>query len=208
MTREQFREVMAYLSAGIGKTLETDSVRVYFDCLGDLPFDALMLAAKRVLMEHRWATFPSIAELREAASESIRGVVKDVSPAEAWAMAWNVAGSFDPDVHGEYVVNGKSYGSQMHYLTHNLPPVVVKAIDAFGVLSLCATSEPVGVLRGQFMKTFEQIAARVKREALMPASLTRAIKKPPATALPAPVALALAGVGRPVKTAPTEHQPQ
>ncbi len=73
MSNTEFLEVLAYLTAGSGKDLAAQSKLVYFDCLADLDFEVFKLAAKRVLMEHKFATFPTIAELREAATLLRRG---------------------------------------------------------------------------------------------------------------------------------------
>src|SRR5262249_4373334 len=131
----------------------------------DLPLDVLKLAAKRVVLEHRWATFPTVAELRAAAAETMQGQVAELSPAEAWAIAWRVVGSTDPEVEGSFQRASKG-----------VPPLVVEAIRAFGLNSLCYGKEPVGVVRGQVLKVYEQLAAREQRTALMPASVRAAIE--------------------------------
>lgn len=190
MNRVEFGKAIAYLTGGIGKALTADQLEVYFDCLSDLPFDSLMIAAKRVLMNHRWASFPSIAELREAASETMRGRVSELAPAEAWEMAWKAVARIDPEVVGSF-----------DRATAGLPKVVVDSMKAFGVFPLCCGSDPVGVVRGQFLKIYEQLAARDKRAALLPAAVKKAIegigRTPPA--IPANMAPALAGIGRPVE---------
>lgn len=196
MTRKEFATTMAYLAAACGKSLPDASMEVYYDLLGDLPMDALKTAAKRVSLEHKWATFPSVAELREAAAETMQGHVKGVSPAEAWEMAWDVAGRFDPDQHGEYVSNGKTYPSQWALLTSHLPPVVLKAINAFGIMALIYGKEPIGVIRAQFMKCFEQIDAKQKRAALLPASLRQEIESHGRASIPAPVQQVLTDLGK------------
>lgn len=196
MTRKEFAATMAYLAAACGKSLPDASMEVYYDLLGDLPVEALKTAAKRVSLEHKWATFPSVAELREAASETMRGQVKDISPAEAWEIAWDLASNYDPDSRGEYVVNGRRYESRWECLTQDIPPVVMKAIRSFGIMALIYGKEPVGVLRGQFMKTFEQIAAGQKRAALLPAALRQEIENHGRASIPAPVREALTDLGK------------
>lgn len=165
MTRPEFANAMAYLTAGVGKALTEDQLEVYFDCLKDLPFEVLMVSAKRVLMEHRWPSFPSIAELRGAAAATAQGRVVELSPAEAWQMAWAAIAKIDPEVEGRY-----------ERVTKNLPPLVVQAIEAFGVQAMCYGTEPVGVVRGQFIKIYEQLAEREKRVALLPAPVKKAIE--------------------------------
>ena len=185
MTRSEFLRVTTYLAVGSGKALSADSLEVYFDCLADLPFDVFALAAKRVLMEHRFATFPSIAELREAAAATQQGQVQEMTAAEAWAIAWGVAANTDPEVAGSFA-----------RASANCPAVVLEAIRCFGLTALCYGTEPVGVVRGQFMKMFEQLAGRRKRVALLPPALTKEIE---ATGRRGPELLGnmLAGIGNP-----------
>ncbi len=165
MTRPEFVQCVAYLTAGSGKALAPEAMEVYFDCLSDLTPDVMALASKRVLMEHKFATFPSIAELREAAAETQRGQVKELTAAEGWALAWKVAGNTDPEVSGSFERASKG-----------IPAIVVDAIRAFGLFDLCYGKDPVGVVRGQFMRIFEQLAARQKRMALMPPKLKSQIE--------------------------------
>lgn len=185
MSRQEFVKVMAYLTAGSGKELAQSSLEVYFDLLGDLPYDVLAVAAKRVLLTHPWATFPSVAELREAAALTSRGEVVPLSAAEAWALAWRTAGCTDPEVDGSFARAAKG-----------LPTIVVRAISTFGLNALCYGKEPVGVLRAQFMKMFEQLAAREHENALLPAATRQAIEaQSPSPA--EPVRALLSGIGRP-----------
>ena len=164
MSRSEFAGVMAYLGVGIGKPLGPESLAVYFDCLGDLSLETLQIAAKRVLMEHKWATFPSIAELRAAASETARAVVKELSAGEAWEMAWRAIGRIDLEIDGS-----------LQRALSGLPPIVVEAMKEMGIPALVYGKEPVGVLRGQFVKFFEGIAARDQRTALLPAKVKQQI---------------------------------
>ena len=185
MTRVEFLKVAAYLAAGCGKALEPESLEVYFDRLGDLPADAFLVAAKRVLLSHKYPTFPSIAELREAAAETLRGTVAALTPAAAWETAWRVAGDTDPEIEGSF---------DRAVRKAEAPPLVVAAIKAFGLQALCYGKEPVGVVRGQFLAIFEQLRTRERRAALLPASTVRAIEDIGRRALPEKAVLALGGI--------------
>ncbi len=165
MTRHEFVSCMAYLAAGIGKSVSAETAEVYWSLLGDLPPAALQTATQRVLLEHRWSTFPSVAELREAAAETLRGIVSDLTAAEAWALVWKTAGRIDPESEGS-----------IERQIAKLPPLVREAMQTFGIPSLCYGREPVGVIRGQFMKVFDQLAAREKRLATLPDSIKRDVK--------------------------------
>lgn len=184
MTLSEFLPIMAYLSAAIGKPLSKESSEVYFDLLGDLPVDILKTSVKRVALEHKWASFPSVAELREAAALTQRQVVTDISPAEAWQRAWAVARLIDLDIPGS---------AERHLA--KLPPLVLAAVQAFGLPALCYGKEPVGVVRGQFLKIYEQLLAGAQREALLPKSVRKSIAGHKPAALPVTQNL-IANVGR------------
>jgi hypothetical protein len=182
MTRPEFVKAMAYLTAGCGKSLEPVSLEVYFDLLGDLPFDAFQTAVKRVLLRHKYATFPTVAELREAAAQTARGEVAPLPPAEAWALAWRAAARTDPEIDGSF-----------DRAATRLPPLVRRAIEAYGLNALCYGSEPLTVVRAQFLRVYEQLAAGEAARELLPAATRREIeacgKKALALACWSPLAL-------------------
>lgn len=187
MTNTEFTRMIEYLIAGSGKPLPVESRLVYFDLLRDLPFEAGMLAAKRVLAEHRWSTFPTIAELRQAAVETARGEIKALSEAEAWAIAWRVVGDTDPEVDG-------SFGRAC--TRHKAPGLVVEAIRTFGLQAFCYGAEAVGIVRAQFRDMFGQLAARERRAALLPPAIHAALDEiRERRALPAAARQALDGIG-------------
>lgn len=165
MTRIEFAKVMAYLEAAISKPLDADRAEVYFDLLGDLPAEVLQTAAKKVALEHKWASFPTVAELRQAASETLQGVLTLLSPAEAWEQAWSAVKRIDPDIEGS-----------VDRALANVHPLVAEAMGVFSIRALVYGKEPVGVIRGQFMKMFEQLADREKRKSLLPPALAQNIK--------------------------------
>lgn len=180
MTREEFLGITTYIGLAINKPLNEDALEVYFDLLGDLDAQTLQLAAKRVLLEHRWASFPTVAELREAAAETVQGRTSALSTGEAWALAWAAIGRLDPEVEGSF-----------DRATSHLPPLVLEAMKTFGVAALCYGDEPIGVIRAQFSKVFEQLAAREKRLALLPAAVKQVIE----SKRPAGVVKSLVGIG-------------
>ena len=188
MTNTEFAGIVGYITNGCGKSLTAKEQLVYFDCLGDLDMSVMELAAKRVLMEHKWHSFPSIAELRQAAVESMRGEVKELSGAEAWELAWRAVGRTDPEQEGS-----------ADRAMKGLPATVREAVVGFGLLDLCYGKEPLGVLRGQFIKHYEQLAARDRRAALLPPKTHEALENiRERRTIAAPVRQAIEGIGREV----------
>ncbi len=87
-----------------------------------------------------------------------------MDPAEGWGIAWKAAGKIDPEVEGS-----------IERALKGLPDVVVEAMQTFGIPALCFGKEPVGVVRGQFFKIFEQVQARRRHLKLLPPSLRKEI---------------------------------
>lgn len=166
MTRDEFALIMAYVSVSVGKPLSEDAAEVYYDLLGDLPVEAMQISAKRVVLEHRWATFPLPAEFRQAAAETMRGKINELSPPEAWALAWEAAGKIDAEIDGS-----------IDRACQSLPPLVFEAMRAFGINAIAYGREPVGMVRTQFLKIFEQLQSRDRRQALLPVSMVQAIER-------------------------------
>jgi hypothetical protein len=166
MTRSEFAMAMAYVGTAMAKPLSAEAHEVYFELLGDLNYQTLMVAVKRVLLEHRFPTFPSVAELRQAAAETIRGEAVELSECEAWGKAWQIVGDTDPEVEGSF---------ERACRRAKAPPLVVEAIVTMGLNAMCYGDEPVGVVRGQFLKVFAQLAARERRLALLPPALRTAL---------------------------------
>src|SRR5436190_7628484 len=176
MTRLEFAAVMAYLETAVGKPFGADRAEVYWDLLGDLPKDALGTAAKVVALEHPWSTFPSVAELRAAAAKVMQGSFNEMTPGEAWQLAWKAAANIDLDLTSEYRSGGEVYPNQASCAMKDLPPIVVEAMKAFGLPALCYGKEPVGVVRSQWIKIYKGLQARDRRLALLPPKLTQAIE--------------------------------
>lgn len=164
MTREEFTRILAYVAAAIGKPLAEDRdeadarAEVYWDLLGDLQADVLRIAAKRAVLEHPWASFPTPAELRGAAAETMLGEVKALSAGEAWGLAWRAACQIDTE-QDLSVARG----------ILRLPPIVIEAMVLYGIPALCAAKPDVA--RAHFMKIFDGVASRHRRYALLPAPL-------------------------------------
>ena len=163
--KNDFARIMAYITAGTQKQLPDASLEVYYDLLGDLPPEALMLAAKRSVLEHKYATFPPVALLREMATDSIRGEVRRMSAADAWAIAMRAMNRCDVDVVGSRERSFK-----------DVPPLVMQAIDAFGFMAMYnMPSSAIETARAQFRGIFESLDDRERKVGLLPAPLQKAL---------------------------------
>ena len=162
MTRAEFREVMAYIEAGVRDGLKRESAEVYYGLLKDLPVEALRLAAKRALLEHRYPTFPTIAMLRDFATLAIRGEVQDLPWGQAWKVATRAIARCDVDVDGS-----------VERAFRDVPPIVRAAVEAFGFMALYnLPPAQMETARAHFRDIYDQLADRQRRTGLLP-SVTR-----------------------------------
>ncbi len=172
MTKPEFASVITWISVAIGKPIadapEERNARmdVYFECLGDLPLPAFQIAAKRCAIERKYQSFPPIAELRELATETKKGQVKELGGGEAFGMALRAAGRCDVDVP-ESVVAAFA----------DLPANVNEAVRQFGFMALYnMPSSQVETARAQFTKIFESIVERERKTGILPAPVQAEIQ--------------------------------
>ncbi len=181
MTRSEFAGVLAYLSAGLGgKEVSKETAHVLYDALGDLPLEALQIAAKRVLLERVYASLPSAAELRTAALDALTGV----SESRAWhlALAFSQQGGLDDWTGGQ----PKTFQERFN----DLPPPVQECVKVIGMRTLAnLTQYDKGAVRGQFNKVFAEARGHV------PAALRKQIAELPAKALPEAARKAISRIG-------------
>jgi hypothetical protein len=151
MERVEFGAIIAYLEAAAGKPMAPETARVYFDLLGDLPADVLLVAAKRAILESPYPTIPPVGTLRRLALEVQRP--DRLAPMEAWSLCAKAIRRFG------YCREAQGLAS--------LPPDVRQAAECLGWQSLCDSTEE-GVVRGQFCKAYEQLQKRAESMALLP----------------------------------------
>lgn len=153
MTKIETAKLLAVLAAAFPR-FEVDDlkVQVWHEMLGDLDYSLASLAIKKLILE---STFPpSIAEVRNAAVEI--QTPEQTTGAQAW---------------GEVIKAIRIYG---HYREEealaSMSPVTAQVVRCMGWRDICLNSEP-GVVRGQFLKMYQQIAAREKENKLLPDDL-------------------------------------
>ena len=158
MTKAEIAKILAVLAAAYPK-FEVDDlkVQVWYEMLGDLDYATANMAVKKLILENTFP--PSIAEVRKAAAEIMNPDV--MTAAEAW---------------GEVERAVRTYGSyQETEALASLPPRVAKVVRLIGWREICLNEEP-GVVRGQFLKMYQQVQERDRREMLLPADLRQEIQ--------------------------------
>ena len=196
MTKFEFSENLNFLAAGVRQSLDTKTIETYYAMLGDLPSDTFRDACRVVLLTHKYANLPSIAELREAAVSVSKAFDQQLTAGEAWAIASDAATKIDLDIVGPYRVKigreWKEYESQADAVLESVPHSVASAMMTFGLSSICGATGPEGVVRAQFTKVFEQLEERNKRIALLPPDLREFLENKRANTM---LDKALAGLG-------------
>jgi len=137
-------KVLATLAAGYPNfTLREETVRVYAEMLADIDADILRSASAKCLADCKW--FPTIAELRQAATELSRPRLR--AGAEAWG-----------DVLAEVRRVG-SYGAPQF-----ADPAVARVVAGMGWTNICMSEEQMAD-RAHFIKAYEQTARREEEDA-------------------------------------------
>lgn len=156
MTKAQTAKLLAVVAAAY-PSFEVDETRVevWRELLGDLDFELLGVAVRRHITSSRFA--PTVAEIREQAMRASGS--EQMTAGEAWGAVHEAV-----QIYGYY---------RPQEGLDSLPPLVARAAKQIGWSQICLETE-VGVLRGQFMRVFEQLARRAEREETLPLSLRRA----------------------------------
>jgi hypothetical protein len=155
---EDFLKVMAVLQAGTQKMASPQTIKVYHRCLSDLPFDVLLRAAELSLLQHEYATIPSIALLRKLATEQPTSRLTALEALDLARRAINHAG-------GSY-----ASADQRQAALNHIPSEVAECLRAFGWDRICDSDQPE-VLNGQWRRQWEESQARGDRQRLIPPRL-------------------------------------
>jgi len=149
---------MAVLQAGTQKTASPQTIKVYHRCLSDLSFDVLLRAAELSLMQHEYATIPSIALIRKLATEQPTSRLTALEALDLARRAINHAG-------GSYATADDRAAALNH-----IPSEVAECLRAFGWDRICDSDQPE-VLNGQWRRQWEESQARGDRQRLIPPRL-------------------------------------
>jgi len=159
MTKGEIAKILAVLAAAYPK-FEVDDVKVqvWYEMLGDLEYSIVNIAIKKLIMQNTFP--PSIAEVRKAVTELMNP--EQVTSSEAW---------------GEVTRAIRNYG---YYCEEealaSMSPITAQLVRYMGWREICM-SEDIGVIRGQFLKMYQQVRERDRREMLLPADLRQGIQR-------------------------------
>ena len=150
MSPAEVARILAVVAAAY-PGFEVDDIKhsVWLGFLGDLDYQVVNEAVKRHVCTSRFP--PSIAEIREHAAAVMNP--EAITGAEAW---------------GEFIAAIKRYGcNHEREALESLHPDTARVARLMGWYDSCM-SENVDVLRGQFLRMFEQLRKRDEYVALLP----------------------------------------
>lgn len=150
MTKKEIARLLAVISAAFPR-FEANEFKagVWLELLGDLDYGVAQAAVKKCMLENVYA--PSVAEIRRAAAELMFPDRK--TGAEAWGEV-------------EKAMRHHGYYGEREAL-ESMSPLTAEVVRYFGWREICL-SEAGGVVRGQFLKMYEQVFQREVRSALLP----------------------------------------
>ncbi len=137
------------------------TLSLWYEMLEDIEFDAAVIAAKSWIARQPFP--PSIADLRRESTQMLHSGQNMPDAAAAW---------------GEVMQAIKRYGLyQSERAFQSMSPLTVKVVRCMGWRSMNVADEnSLGVLRGQFMKLYQQAATREHEQSLLPESLKASMK--------------------------------
>ena len=159
MTKKEFAKIAMALKTYYPKESllpNEQAMELWFIQLCDIPYDVAKVVLSKWVATNKWS--PSIAEIREMASEIVNGKQED------WSEGW------------EKVIN--SFGRYGMYrekeALDSFDEITRTAVERLGYQNLCL-SENIDVDRANFRMVYQDIAGRMKKEAQMPAELVNLI---------------------------------
>jgi len=159
MTKGEIAKLLAVLAAAYPKFEVNDvKVHVWHEMLGDLDYAVANIAIKKLIIQNTFP--PSIAEVRKAVTELMNP--EQVTSSEAW---------------GEVTRAIRNYGYyREEEALASMSPITAQLVRYMGWREICM-SEDIGVIRGQFLRMYEQIATREQEKQLLSQTMQTEIKK-------------------------------
>lgn len=134
---------------------DADSVKIWFQLLQDLDYKVLSIAIQKYMMTSKFP--PTIAELREAASDVKQGEIPD------WGNGW------------EQVLKAIHHFGMYRIADamQSFDPLTKQCVERLGFRNICL-SENISQDRANFRIIYEQLRERKKKEAQVSLSVKAA----------------------------------
>lgn len=155
MTKSEIAKILAVLAASYSKFDVDDlKVQVWHEMLGDLDYKLVQVAVQKLILESPYP--PAIADIRKQVVEITTPHDEKIDAATAWGEV-------------EKAIQLYGYYREAEAMA-SMSPRTAKIVKYIGWQEICLSEEP-GVVRGQFLKMYQQIADREQKEKLLPQGL-------------------------------------
>jgi hypothetical protein len=147
---------------------DEDKVRLWGTMLQDVPYRVAEIAAMTLISQSPFP--PKLADITKKISEVMAPESTKLTGAEAWGQVMKLVSNY-----GFYPYDPPE---KLEGLLQRLSPPARKVVDQIGYKNICYSPEQeLGVIRGQFLKMYEQVQTRDNQDNLIPAGLQKEIKK-------------------------------
>lgn len=161
MTLDETKNLVGVAIANFPSMQERDmgpTAMLWYQMLKDIPYEIAKKALLKVLTTAKF--FPTVSEILEAIAD-ITNPETDTA-----AKAW-----------GEVEKAIRHYGSYREKeALESMSSRTAKVVEYMGWRDICL-GEEIGVVRGQFLKMYQQVSEREQKERVLPESLKADIKR-------------------------------
>jgi len=126
---------------------------IWYELLGDLDFKIVKIAVEKLIIQSPYV--PAISDIRKAVVEIMH---PSIDATEAYGEVRRAIKEYGYDYAPE------AFGS--------MSPLTRKVCEYIGWQNICLSEEP-SVIRGQFLKMYEQLREREQKEMLLPEGLKK-----------------------------------
>lgn len=161
MTRQEFAVFVSAMRTYYGRENllpNNQAMELWYRQLEDIPAKVAEASLNKWVATQKWS--PSIADLRQMASEIVTGETVD------WGEAWSKVMK---------VVGGYGYNRQAEAM-ERLDEITREAVKRVGWYEICM-SENIGVERANFRDIYNALAERRKKDAQLPPSVKTLISE-------------------------------
>lgn len=161
MDKKEFARFVTIIRSGYQKQdflKDIDSLSFWFSMLNDLPFELAIAALKKHVATSKW--LPSVAEIRQCASEITQGEPRD------WSDEW---------LSVIQAVRMYGYMNEKDALA-TLAPLTKEIVRQLGWKNICCSEQnELTALRANFRMIYEQKAEREKERSILPGDVQKRI---------------------------------
>jgi hypothetical protein len=161
MTLNETKSLVGVAIANFPSMQERDmgpTAMLWHQMLKDIPYEIAKKALLKVLTTAKY--FPTVSEMLEAIADIVNPETNTV--AEAWGEVERAIGNYGHRREAEAL--------------ESMSPRTAKVVKYMGWRDICLSTE-LGVARGQFLKMYQQVSKRERKEHILPESLKADIRR-------------------------------